>query len=46
MFFRDAYTQNIPLTMAGATIVMVPIIVVYLVFQRSFIQGLTSGALK
>ncbi len=46
MFFRDAYTQNIPLTMAGATIVMVPIIIVYLIFQRSFIQGLTSGAIK
>jgi len=46
MFFRDAYTQNIPLTMAGATIVMLPIIVVYLFFQRKFIQGLTAGALK
>ena len=46
MFFRDAYTRNIPLTMAGATIVMLPIIVVYLIFQRKFIQGLTAGALK
>jgi raffinose/stachyose/melibiose transport system permease protein len=46
MFFRDAYTQNVPLTMAGATIVMLPIIVVYLFFQRKFIQGLTAGALK
>jgi ABC-type glycerol-3-phosphate transport system permease component len=46
MFFRDAYTQNVPLTMAGATIVMLPIIVIYLFFQRKFIQGLTAGALK
>jgi raffinose/stachyose/melibiose transport system permease protein len=46
MFFRDAYTQNVPLTMAGATIVMLPIMVVYLMFQRKFVQGLTAGALK
>ncbi len=46
MFFRSRYTQNYPLTMAGATIVMVPIIVVYIFFQRRFIQGLTAGALK
>lgn len=43
---RDAYAQNVPLTMAGATIVMLPIIVIYLIFQRKFIQGLTSGAVK
>jgi raffinose/stachyose/melibiose transport system permease protein len=46
MFFRDAYTQNVPLTMAGATIVMLPIVIVYLMFQRKFVQGLTAGALK
>ena len=46
MFFRSQYNQNYPLTMAGATIVMVPIIVVYVIFQRNFIQGLTAGAIK
>jgi len=46
MFFRSRYTQNYPLTMAGATIVMVPIIVIYVLFQRRFIQGLTAGAIK
>lgn len=46
MFFRDSYSRNVPLTMAGATIVMLPIIVIYLIFQRKFIQGLTSGAIK
>lgn len=46
MFFRSRYTQNIPLTMAGATIVMLPIIIVYIIFQRKFIQGLTAGAVK
>lgn len=46
MFFRGRYTQNIPLTMAGAAIVMLPIIVIYIIFQRRFIQGMTAGALK
>lgn len=46
MFFRSRFTQNIPLMMAGATIVMIPIIVVYVFFQRHFIQGMTAGALK
>ncbi len=46
MFFRNQYTQNYPLTMAGATIVMLPIVVVYVIFQRKFIQGLTAGAIK
>jgi raffinose/stachyose/melibiose transport system permease protein len=46
MFFKSRYTQNIPLTMAGAMIVMLPIVAIYLVFQRKFIQGMTAGALK
>ena len=46
MFFRSRYTQNYPLTMAGAAIVMVPIVIVYLFFQRRFVQGLTAGAVK
>ena len=46
MFFKSRYTQNIPLTMAGAVIVMLPIVVIYLIFQRKFIQGMTAGALK
>jgi ABC-type glycerol-3-phosphate transport system permease component len=32
--------------MAGAAIVMLPIVVVYILFQRKFIQGLTAGAVK
>ena len=32
--------------MAGATIVSLPVIIVYIIFQRQFIQGLTAGALK
>jgi raffinose/stachyose/melibiose transport system permease protein len=46
MFFRSRYTQDIPLTMAGAAIVMIPIVIIYIIFQRKFIQGLTAGAIK
>jgi len=46
MFFKSKYTQNIPLTMAGAAIVMLPMIIIYVIFQRKFIQGMTSGAVK
>jgi raffinose/stachyose/melibiose transport system permease protein len=46
MFFRGRYTQNIPLIMAGAMIMIIPIIVVYIFLQRKFIEGMTAGALK
>lgn len=32
--------------MADATIINVPVICVYIVFQRQFIKGLTAGAVK
>ncbi|MDQ4077298.1 MAG: carbohydrate ABC transporter permease [Chloroflexota bacterium] len=46
MFFRGRYTQDIPLIMAGAMIMIIPIIVVYIFLQRKFIEGMTAGALK
>ncbi len=46
MFFRDAYSRAYSLEMAGAIIVMPPIIVVYVIFQRKFVQRLTAGAIK
>jgi raffinose/stachyose/melibiose transport system permease protein len=45
-FFQGRYTSNLPLTAAGATIVALPTIVVYVLLQRHFIRGLTSGAVK
>ncbi len=46
LFFQGKYTVNTPVLTAGALIVIAPIIVVYLIFQRQFIEGLTSGASK
>jgi raffinose/stachyose/melibiose transport system permease protein len=46
LFFQGKYTVNTPVLTAGAVIVIFPLIVVYLIFQRKFIEGLTSGASK
>ena len=46
LFFQGRYTVNTPVLTAGAVIVILPIIIVYLIFQRKFIEGLTSGASK
>jgi ABC-type glycerol-3-phosphate transport system permease component len=31
---------------AGMTMAVLPVIIVYLVLQRQFVQGLTAGAIK
>jgi len=46
LFFQGKYTINTPVLTAGAVIVIAPIVLVYLIFQRKFIEGLTSGATK
>lgn len=46
MFFQSRYTRDFALIMAGATIISVPVIAIYICFQRQFIQGLTAGAVK
>lgn len=45
-FFVGQHTSDIPLLAAGASIVSVPIVIVFVIFQRSFIRGLLSGAVK
>ncbi|HVY50673.1 MAG TPA: carbohydrate ABC transporter permease [Devosia sp.] len=46
LFFQGKYTINTPVLTAGAVIVIAPIVLVYLIFQRKFIEGMTSGAVK
>ena len=46
LFFQGRYTANTPVLTAGAVLVILPLIVVYLIFQRKFIDGLTAGATK
>ncbi len=45
-YFQGKHTQHIPLLMAGATISSVPIVVIYMIFQRQFIKGIVAGAVK
>ncbi|HJE60588.1 MAG TPA: carbohydrate ABC transporter permease [Nocardiopsis listeri] len=44
--FVGQYGTDIPLLSAASLIVIAPIVVVYLIFQRSFVNGLTQGAVK
>ena len=46
MFFQGAYTRDIGLIAAGVTLATIPVILVYLIFQRQFVRGLTAGAVK
>jgi raffinose/stachyose/melibiose transport system permease protein len=45
-FFQGRYTSGTALLAAGATLVAVPVVVVYLVLQRHFIRGMVEGAVK
>lgn len=45
-FFVGQYSTNIPLLSAASLIVIGPIVLLYLVFQRNFVSGLTQGAIK
>jgi ABC-type sugar transport system, permease component len=46
LFFQGRHTVNIPVLTAGAVLVILPVIVAYLFFQRKFVEGLTAGASK
>jgi raffinose/stachyose/melibiose transport system permease protein len=46
MFFQGAYTRDIGLIAAGVAMATIPVILVYLIFQRQFVKGLTAGAVK
>jgi raffinose/stachyose/melibiose transport system permease protein len=46
MFFFGRFTSDRALIAAGVTISMAPMIVLYLLLQRRFIEGITAGALK
>ncbi len=46
MYFQGAYTRDIGLIAAGVSLATIPVILVYLIFQRQFVRGLTAGAVK
>ena len=46
MFFFGRYTADRGMIAAGVTIAMLPVVLLYLVLQRRFIEGITAGAMK
>jgi raffinose/stachyose/melibiose transport system permease protein len=44
--FQERFGRDWGLTSAGAVIMMLPVIVLFLLLQRRFIEGLTQGGLK
>jgi raffinose/stachyose/melibiose transport system permease protein len=43
---RGRYASDPTLMAAGATMMSLPVIIIYVIFQRQFIRGLVGGALK
>lgn len=43
---RGRYASDVPVMAAGALLVSLPVIIIYLIFQRQFIRGMIAGALK
>jgi raffinose/stachyose/melibiose transport system permease protein len=45
-YFKDQHFTDFPMMTAAAAIIAIPIVIVYLVFQRKMIQGMTLGSIK
>ena len=46
MFFRNARLNDLSLIAAAALITSLPVIILYLIFQKYFIKGIATGGLK
>ena len=46
LHFRDAVSSQVNLQMAGATIVIVPMLIFFLVFRKQIIAGVARGGIK
>jgi raffinose/stachyose/melibiose transport system permease protein len=46
LFFQGRFTIDYGLMSAGVLIISLPVTLLFLIFQRDFVQGLASGALK
>ncbi len=45
-FYRAEHSISFALLMAASTLVVLPVIVLFLIFQRFFVEGVTVGAIK
>jgi ABC-type glycerol-3-phosphate transport system permease component len=46
MFFFGRFTADRGMIAAGVTLSMIPMVILYLLLQRRFIEGITAGAMK
>jgi raffinose/stachyose/melibiose transport system permease protein len=46
LFFQGKYTRDVSLLAAGVALATIPVVIVYMLFQRQFVKGLTAGAVK
>ncbi|GMX66126.1 carbohydrate ABC transporter permease [Paenibacillus elgii] len=46
VFFNGAHTVNYNVVMSAAVLITVPVIIVFLIFQKQFIKGLTMTGMK
>ena len=44
--FQGRYNDQIPLTMAGMVFASAPMIILYIAFQKYYVQGLLAGSVK
>jgi raffinose/stachyose/melibiose transport system permease protein len=44
--FQDQYSTDLALTSAAALFMLAPVVILFLVLQRRFVAGLTSGGIK
>ncbi len=44
--FQGTYTRNMPAMMAGAVIALIPTLIIYIVAQKYFIEGIATSGMK
>lgn len=45
-YFKDQHFTDFPMLCAAANLIIIPIVIVYLIFQRKMIQGMMVGSIK
>ncbi|MEL6824288.1 MAG: carbohydrate ABC transporter permease, partial [Calditrichota bacterium] len=45
-FFRSEFQVQWTLLMAGTTLISIPTLIIFLVFQRHFVQGIATSGMK
>ena len=46
VFFDSQRSTDLSATMAAATMIMIPMIIIFLLFQKQFIKGMTMSGIK